>query len=104
MALDRWLTDEERARAAANGICRRLLNYRVYKAEWDLELALTAIPGTVRHSSEGEYTKWIKAATENGIGKRTFYNRLNGGWSCHEAATKPVKGRNKSSKSKEVTS
>ncbi|MCS3600194.1 hypothetical protein M2370_005406, partial [Bacillus sp. JUb91] len=30
MALNRWLTDEERARAAANGISTRTLYYRLY--------------------------------------------------------------------------
>ncbi|MDA2732878.1 nucleoside permease, partial [Bacillus cereus] len=30
MALNRWLTDEERARAAANGISTKTLYYRLY--------------------------------------------------------------------------
>lgn len=35
MALNRWLTDEEYAKAAMNGVNRKLLNSRVYKAGWD---------------------------------------------------------------------
>ncbi|WP_369355561.1 nucleoside permease [Lysinibacillus capsici] len=91
MTLDRWLTDEEYARAASKGINRKLLNYRVYQAKWALETAITAPPGTVRHSPEGKYTKWIKLATENGICKGTFYSRVNSGWSYKDAATKPPK-------------
>ncbi|EJQ01381.1 hypothetical protein [Bacillus cereus] len=95
MALNRWLTDEERARAAANGINTKTLYYRLYRSDkWELEEALTAPPGTVRHSYKGKYTDLLKLAAENGICKETFYNRLNGGWSRHDAATKPVKRRN----------
>ncbi|WP_436866576.1 nucleoside permease [Bacillus fungorum] len=96
MALDRWLTDEERARAAANGICRQTLYYRLYRSDkWELEEALTAPPGTVRHNYKGKYVEWLELASKNGIGSGTFFNRLNCGWSYHEAATKPVKRRNK---------
>ncbi|MED3026188.1 MULTISPECIES: nucleoside permease [Bacillus cereus group] len=91
MTLDRWLTDEEYAMAAAKGINRKLLNYRVYQAEWDLGTALTAPPRTVRHSPEGEYAKWTKLAVENGICKGTFYSRVKSGWGCQEAATTPTK-------------
>lgn len=91
MALNRWLTDEEYAKAAMNGVNRKLLNSRVYKAGWDLEIAITAKPGSVRHSPEGRYTKWIKLATENGICKQCFYSRINSGWGYKEAATKPPK-------------
>lgn len=96
MTLNRWLTDEERARAAANGISAKTLYYRLYRSDkWELEEALTAPPGTLRHSYKGKYTDWLILAAENGICKETFYNRLNAGWSYHDAATKPVKKRNK---------
>ncbi|MBF7155743.1 nucleoside permease [Bacillus albus] len=96
MALNRWLTDEERARAAANGIGTRTLYYRLYRSDkWELEEALTASPGTVRHKYKGKYAKWLELAAENGIGRETFCSRLNCGWSHHDAATKPVKKRNK---------
>ncbi|MED1640039.1 nucleoside permease [Bacillus thuringiensis] len=96
MTLNRWLTDEERARAAANGISAKTLYYRLYRSDkWELEEALTAPPGTVRHNYKGKYTDWLILAAENGICKETFYNRLNAGWSYHDAATKPVKKRNK---------
>ncbi|PER27216.1 hypothetical protein CN485_20195 [Bacillus cereus] len=92
MALDRWLTDEEYARAAANGICRKALHYRVYKSDkWELEEALTAPPGTVRHHYEGKHYKWLKMARENGINKSTFQSRLDSGWEYHKAATKPTR-------------
>ncbi|MGX5569541.1 nucleoside permease [Bacillus toyonensis] len=99
MALNRWLTEEERARAATNGISTKTLYYRLYRSDkWELEEALTAPPGTVRHSYKGEYTEWLEISAKNGIGKDTFYSRLNGGWSHYDAATKPVKRRNKLAK------
>ncbi|MDM5195485.1 nucleoside permease [Bacillus hominis] len=92
MALNRWLTDEEYARASANGISRGALKYRVYEAEWDLEEALTAPPKSVRHNKfEGLHMEWRKVATENGINSATYYSRLEYGWGYQEAATKPVK-------------
>lgn len=91
MALNRWLTNEEVARAAANGISRRTLRRRVYEYSWDLEEALTAPPGSVRHDFERKYTKWLKIALKNGISQGTFFSRLTAGWECQEAANKPVK-------------
>lgn len=91
MALDRWLTDEEYVRAASKGINRKLLNYRVYQAEWDLETAVTAPPGTVKRKSGGKYAKWIDLAESNGISKGAFYSRLKVGMGCKEAATEPLK-------------
>ncbi|MBK5492221.1 nucleoside permease [Bacillus sp. TH13] len=91
MALNRWLTDEERARAAANGITRNLLYYRVFQAEWDVEIAITAPPGTVKRRPSGKYAKWIELAESNGISKGAFYSRLKVGMGCKEAATVPLK-------------
>ncbi|MED1381140.1 nucleoside permease [Bacillus mycoides] len=92
MAINRWLTDEEYARALANGISRKALHYRVYEAEWDLEEALTAPPKSVRHNKfEGMHMKWRKVATANGINSATYYSRLEYGWGYQEAATKPAK-------------
>ncbi|MDY8166048.1 hypothetical protein C6352_26410 [Bacillus thuringiensis] len=90
MVLNRWLTDEEYAIAAANGISRKRLNYRVYKSDkWELEEALTASPGTVRHNYEGKHHKWLQLALENGIHPNTFYTRVARGWGYCKAATKP---------------
>ncbi|MCS3600106.1 hypothetical protein M2370_005318, partial [Bacillus sp. JUb91] len=61
MALNRWLTDEERARAAANGISTRTLYYRLYRTDkWDLEEALTTPPGTVRHNCDGKIIRLLQ--------------------------------------------
>ncbi|MED1403819.1 nucleoside permease [Bacillus mycoides] len=99
MALERWLTDEEYARAAANGVNRERLNSRVYDFDWDLELAISAPLGTVRHEYERKYAKWIKVALENGINSSTFYSRLNIlGWECQKAATTPTRNKNKAEK------
>ncbi|MED3586566.1 hypothetical protein [Bacillus thuringiensis] len=92
MALNRWLTDGEYEIAAANGISRKRLNYRVYKSErWELEEALTAPPGTVRHNYEGKHFKWIQLALGNGIRPNTYYSRVSRGWGHQKAATKPAR-------------
>ncbi|PGU29630.1 hypothetical protein COD66_23280 [Bacillus cereus] len=91
MALDRWLTDEEYARAAANGINRKRLQSRVYDFDWDVEVAITSPVGTVRHEYKGKHHKWLKMARENGINKSTFQSRLDSGWEYHKAATKPTR-------------
>ncbi|PFP97651.1 hypothetical protein COK06_12970 [Bacillus cereus] len=91
MALNRWLTDEERTRAAANGIGTKVLYYRLYISDrWELEEALTAPPGTVRHTYKGEDHKWLQLARENGINSNTFRERLKRKWNHYDAATKPV--------------
>ncbi|HDR8494217.1 TPA: nucleoside permease [Bacillus cereus] len=99
MALDRWLTDEEYARAAANGIKRKRLQSRVYDFNWDVEEAITAPIGTVRHEYERKHGDWFKVAAENGINSSTFYNRINAlGWSYKDAATKPTRQKDKTEK------
>ncbi|TBX83938.1 nucleoside permease [Bacillus cereus] len=99
MALDRWLTDEEYARAAANGINRKRLYSRVYDFDWDVEEAITAPIGTVRHGYERKHGDWFKVAAENGINSSTFYNRINAlGWSYKDAATKPTRQKDKTEK------
>ncbi|MGG0209556.1 nucleoside permease [Bacillus mycoides] len=98
MALERWLTDEEYARAAANGVSRERLNSRVYDFDWDLELAISAPIGTVRHEYERKYAKWLKVASENDINLSTFYSRLGLGWEIQEAAIKPVRQKSKAEK------
>ncbi|MFD6509353.1 hypothetical protein [Bacillus sp. NPDC060175] len=73
MALERWLTDEEYARAKANGISRQLLYNRVFVLGWDIEIAMTATPGSVRHKLVDKvHEKWLRIAVENGIKKIHF--------------------------------
>jgi hypothetical protein len=92
MALNRWLTDEERAIARGNGIGYHTLYGRVYELGWDIDKAITALPGTVYHGYERKYEKWVKKANRNGINTRTFYSRVTIlGWECEEAATKTTK-------------
>ncbi|PFZ08416.1 nucleoside permease [Bacillus pseudomycoides] len=90
MTLNRWLTDEEIARASENGINRRTLMQRVYESNWDLEEALTAPIGSVNHGYERKYSKWLKIASKNGINQGTFFSRVSAGWESEEAANKPV--------------
>ncbi|KMP32193.1 nucleoside permease [Bacillus cereus] len=91
MALNRWLTDEEYARAAANGINRKRLQSRVYDFDWDVEVAITSPIGTVRHEYKRKHGDWQKIALKNGINIRTFYSRLELKWPYQKAATKPTR-------------
>ncbi|HFJ9375215.1 TPA: nucleoside permease [Bacillus nitratireducens] len=91
MALDRWLTDEERSIARENGINYHTLYRRVYELGWDVGKAITAPSGSVRHGYKRKNSKWIKKAQENGINISTFYSRINLlGWDYEDAATKPT--------------
>jgi hypothetical protein len=99
MALERWLTDEEYAKAKANGISRQLLYNRVFVLGWDIEIAMTATPGSVRHKLVDKvHEKWLRIAVENGIKKNTFYSRLYLGWRYKDAATKQVNKKGKKEK------
>ena len=98
MALNRWLTDEEYTRAAANGINRKRLQSRVYDFDWDVEEAITSPIGTVRHEYKRKHGDWQKTALKNGINIRTFYSRLKLGWTYQEAATKPPRQKDKAEK------
>lgn len=98
MTLNRWLTDEEYARAAANGINRKRLQSRVYDFDWDVEEAITASIGTVRHEYKRKHGDWQKTALKNGINIGTFYSRLKLGWTYQDAATKPPRQKGKTEK------
>ncbi|HFR4157289.1 nucleoside permease [Bacillus cereus] len=98
MTLNRWLTDEEYARAAANGINRKRLQSRVYDFGWDVEEAITASIGTVRHEYKRKHGDWQKTALKNGINIGTFYSRLKLGWTYQDAATKPPRQKDKTEK------
>lgn len=98
MALNRWLTDEEYARAAANGIYRKRLNSRVYDFDWDVEDAITSPIGTVRHEYKRKHGDWFKIALKNGINSSTFYSRLRAKWPYQKAATKPTRKKNETEK------
>ena len=98
-----YLTEEDYARAEANGISREMAYNRYYRCKgYDLERALTEAPGTYKRVTTNmqHWEEWKYIAEKNGIAKTTFYNRLNSKskkkWTPELAATVPTgAGKNK---------
>jgi len=86
-----YISEEEYARAEANGITRTCLIQRIRKACWDREDALTRPmkPQRPRDSLK----QWRELAEKSGISKGTFWARVSGGMSPEEAATMPKQSR-----------
>lgn len=83
---DYYITPEEYARAAANGISAQRLEYRVRSAGWDKERAIVTPPRPRKDRS-----KWRKIAEQNGIPRYLFYLRIHQhGWDEERAATQPI--------------
>lgn len=81
-----YITPEEYATAAANGIRRELVNERVRKLAWGVERAITTPP-----EKQKDRSFWRKIAEENGISRATFYSRCRRvGWTEEMAATIPL--------------
>lgn len=86
-------TEEEKARAKANGIKYSTLVYRINKG-WDKERALTEPAGTVGGGKKATFTKKeIEEAAKRGIGHNTLMKRLAYGWDKQRAMTEPVEKR-----------
>lgn len=88
MAFQFYISPENYARAAANGIRRLTLEYRVRTAAWPLERAITEpVPARQNHGH------WTALAAANGISHQVFYGRLKRDWSYEQAATQPLTSR-----------
>ncbi|WP_173130527.1 hypothetical protein [Paenibacillus tritici] len=86
MGYDFYITPEEYARAAANGIKANTLEVRVRCLGWDKERAMTTPPRRV-----SDHSAWHALAESNGISKHLFRVRVNrNGWSPERAATEPL--------------
>jgi hypothetical protein len=91
-----YLTEEDYARAASNGISRAMAYNRYYRCKgYDLERALTEPPGTYKRSTPNmqAWEEWAPIAELNGISRQCFYNRLNARkreWTPEEAARTPI--------------
>ncbi|WP_020615760.1 hypothetical protein [Paenibacillus daejeonensis] len=82
----RYITDEEYAKAAANGIKRDTLNTRIWQHNWDMDKATTKRPQKqIKHS---EHYKAM--ARSNGITETMYRVRVKQyGWTPQRAATEP---------------
>lgn len=84
-----YITPEEYEIAEANGIDREIVNIRVRLWAWRVEDAIS-----IPKRPQQDRKKWAKIAKENGIGYRTFMNRIHGlGWDEERAATTPILDR-----------
>ncbi|MFI8714465.1 hypothetical protein [Brevibacillus brevis] len=84
-----YITPDEYALAAANGIHAEAVNIRVRLWAWKVEHAIT-IP--IRKQKDRR--QWAKVAKENGVCYQTFMNRvLSLGWDEEKAATTPILDR-----------
>jgi hypothetical protein len=83
-----YLTDEDYAIAAKNGISQKRAHQRFYQYGWDRERAFT--------QSIDKVTRWdrYKSICEaNGISQNTFDRRIKRGKSPDEAATTKLSSR-----------
>ncbi len=80
-----YITPEEYERAAANGIKRGTLEWRIRDGGWDKERAITT-----PSKRQVRRKKWTAIAKQNGIPERNFLNRLYHGWTNERAATEPL--------------
>lgn len=84
--MDYYITPEEYERAAANGVKRNTLDYRVRQACWPKERAITTPPRRFRDLSQ-----WIALAQANGITELQFRSRISvKNADFLQAATQPI--------------
>jgi hypothetical protein len=86
MSYEFYITPNEYAQAAANGIAALVLERRIRLLGWKKQRALHQ-PVRVKRKLK----VWAKIAEENGIKYSTFCNRvLREGWEFERAATQPL--------------
>lgn len=84
-----YITPDEYAEAANNGVDAFNLERRVRLLGWPKEKAIST---PLRKLNDRK--KWAKIAEQNGIGYYTFMNRVNNhGWDMERAATEPLQDR-----------
>ncbi|MBY0597720.1 hypothetical protein [Bacillus bingmayongensis] len=86
--MKRVISDELYAKAKENGIYPRRLYDRIMYLGWDEEKAATTPINAKRQA--WKHGDSLYKAIKNGISKRTFYARLELGWSYEMASTKPL--------------
>jgi hypothetical protein len=82
-----YITDEDYAIAAKNGITKNAVWQRVYNSNWSKEDAITK-PLLKRRN----HRQWEVVCKQNGIRWNTFLQRVNTyGWKPEKAATTPTR-------------
>lgn len=81
------IPDEWYQLAEKNGISRVNVRQRYYTLDWPLEKACT----TPVHARLKTWRRFQEKASRHGVGRRTFYSRLQRGMSPEEAAVRPIR-------------
>ncbi|PIC72398.1 hypothetical protein [Sporosarcina sp. P17b] len=81
-----YLTPEDREVAKSNGISEETLKYRVGRAGWDIDRAITQPTRKIIRTR----IEHLKLARANGVSADAFAKRLKLGWALEEAANTPV--------------
>lgn len=81
-----YLTPEDREIAKSNGISEESLKYRVGRAGWDIDRAITQPTRKINPTA----LKHRKQAKANGVSADAFAKRLKQGWTSEEAANTPI--------------
>lgn len=82
-----YITPEDYETAERNGVTAELAEARAWERGWDIDKAVMT-PKKVQGRLEGTWEKWKETATENGVNRIMFTNRVRSlGWSEEEAAT-----------------
>ena len=85
-----YLTDEDYATAAKNGIKRGTVYGRFHNLQWSVERTINT-PTMARTAKTGsKYDKYFAICETHGISRGIFHNRLYKGWSLDRACTVPV--------------
>ena len=85
-----YLTDEDYAIAAKNGIKRGTVYSRFHNLQWSIERTINT-PTMARTAKTGsKYDKYFAICENYGIPKRIFNSRIYTGWSLDKACTVPI--------------
>ena len=85
-----YLTDEDYATAAKNGIKKGTVYSRFHNSGWSAEKSINT-PTMSRTAKTGsKYSKYFAICENYGITRGIFHNRLYKGWSLDKACTVPV--------------
>lgn len=85
-SLSYYITPEDYAIAEQNGISKERVYFRVYVYNWSVKRAITQPLG--RRNAWG-WTENKHIAKQNGVGYRTYLDRVTAGWTQEEAASTP---------------
>ena len=92
---DYYITPDEIAQAAKNGISEVTFYNRVRQLGWDKERAMTTPP----RKRSFHNNKWVQIAKDNGVCYSTYRYRINSlGWTPERAATQPLQEKSNQAK------